>query len=177
MSRVGKKPVCIPNGINVSLDGSLINISKNNVKESYDVDKRLNVVIENNCIVFNPVAGARDVSAIWGTTQKNVSNIVNGIANGFSVDVELVGVGYKASVVGKQIVLELGYSHSIKHDIPSGIEVTCPKPTLITVRGHSKKDVGDLVAVLKGYRKVEPYKGKGVIRVGDFVYRKEGKKK
>ncbi len=177
MSRVGKKPVNIPADIKVTVDGSVLKFAKGKIEESYNVDSRVGFELSAGSIAFKSANGVKCANALWGTTQKNVSNIVEGLTTGFSVELELVGVGYKANVAGRQLVLELGYSHNIKYDIPDGIEIVCPKPTSIIVKGHSKKLVGDVVALIKTYRKVEPYKGKGVIRVGDFVYRKEGKKK
>ena len=177
MSRIGKRPVTIPADIKVLLDGDLLKFSKGKIVEEYLVDSCVNVKLENNCLSFAPKDGFKNSAAIWGTTQKNVSNIIHGMSKGFSTDLELIGVGYKAAVAGKQLVLELGYSHNIKYNIPEGITIVCSKPTLITVSGHSKKQVGDVVAIIKTYRKVEPYKGKGIVRSGDFVYRKEGKKK
>lgn len=177
MSRVGKRPVSIPAGLDVTLSGSVLRFAKGGIEEFYNVDARVVVELGSNCIVVKPVDSVKGASAIWGTTQKNISNIIQGLTVGFSTDLELVGVGYKASVVGKQLVLELGYSHDIRYDIPADISIICSKPTCITVSGYSKKRVGDVVALIKKYRQVEPYKGKGVIKSGDFVYRKEGKKK
>ena len=177
MSRVGKKPVNIPADVKVQVDGSVLKFAKGSITEEYKVDDCISFDVSGNVITFKPNGESKCASAIWGTTQKNVSNIVHGLSSGFTMSLDLVGVGYKANVQGKKLVLELGYSHNIEYEIPAGVTITCPKPTSIVVSGHSKKQVGDVAALIKTYRKVEPYKGKGVIRAGDFVYRKEGKKK
>ena len=127
--------------------------------------------------MFVPLNKEQSTRSIWGTSQRNVSNIVHGLSEGFKVDLEMVGVGYKAAVNGKKLTMQLGFSHDIEYDIPEGISITCSKPTSMTISGHCKKQVGDVAAFLRSHRKPEPYKGKGVMKVGEFVYRKEGKKK
>ena len=177
MSRIGKRIIVIPVGIEVVQDGNVLKFKKGSINREYKVDSCLNIDISSNGILFSPKNTDRKVVALWGTVQKNVSNIVFGLDKGFKVDLDLVGVGYKAAVSVGKLTLQLGYSHDIEYEIPDGVSILCAKPTSISVSGYCKKQVGDVAAVIKGYRKPEPYKGKGVIRVGDFVYRKEGKKK
>jgi large subunit ribosomal protein L6 len=155
----------------------MLNIKKGSIEKSYVVPSRLKVEISNEGIALTPRDDAQLTNTLWGTSQRNISNIVKGLAEGFKVVLELVGVGYKAAVQGKKLILQLGYSHDIEHEIPEGISIVCASPTSISVSGNCKKQVGDVVAQLRKYRKPEPYKGKGVIRTGEFVYRKEGKKK
>ncbi|MDR0640707.1 MAG: 50S ribosomal protein L6 [Holosporales bacterium] len=177
MSRVGKHSVQIPSGVSVALDGNMLTIKKGSIEETYKVPDCLKVENTESGILFTPLDSAQSTRALWGTSQRNVKNIVTGLDTGFKIELEMVGVGYKAAVSGKKLTMQLGYSHDITFDIPDGISINCPKPTAIVVSGHDKKQVGDVAAVLRCYRKPEPYKGKGVIRSGEFVYRKEGKKK
>ena len=177
MSRIGKHRVVVPSSVSVTQNGSFLKFKKGNIEREYEVPSCLSAEVSDAGILFVPQGNDQRTTALWGTTQKNVRNIVDGLDKGFKVDLELVGVGYKAAVAGNRLTLQLGYSHDIEYDIPEGISIACSKPTSITVSGYCKKQVGDVAAVLRGYRKPEPYKGKGVIRAGEFVYRKEGKKK
>ncbi|MDR2458892.1 MAG: 50S ribosomal protein L6 [Holosporales bacterium] len=177
MSRVGKHKVGVPAGISVVCENNTLNIKKAGIEQRYSVPQCIKVSVSNDGILFEPVNQEQSTRALWGTSQRNVSNIIRGLVDGFKVDLEMVGVGYKAAVNGKKLVMQLGFSHDIEYDIPDGISIVCPKPTLMVVSGHSKKQVGDVAALLRGYRKPEPYKGKGVVRSGEFVYRKEGKRK
>ena len=177
MSRIGKHRVVVPSSVVVTQEGSLLKFKKGGIERTYDVPSCLGIEMSDDGILLVPQGSDQRTNALWGTTQKNVRNIVDGLDKGFKVDLELVGVGYKAAVSGRKLTLQLGYSHDIEYDIPEGVSIACSKPTSICVSGYCKKQVGDVAAVLRGYRKPEPYKGKGVIRVGEFVYRKEGKKK
>ena len=177
MSRIGKHQVVIPNGVQCSLNGNVVTFKKGNIERMYDVPGCINIEKTSEGLLLKPVSLDQRSRTLWGTSQRNLSNIVKGLDTGFKVDLELVGVGYKAQVNGNKIILQLGYSHDIECIIPEGISVVCPKPTSICISGHCKKQVGDLAALLKSYRKPEPYKGKGVMKSGEFVYRKEGKKK
>jgi large subunit ribosomal protein L6 len=114
---------------------------------------------------------------MWGMQRTLANNLVVGVAEGFSIELEIIGVGYRAAVDGKNVNLQLGYSHDIHHAIPEGIKVECPKPTSIVISGADRQVVGQVAAELRSYRKPEPYKGKGVRYLGEKVYRKEGKKK
>ncbi len=177
MSRVGKHAISIPSGTSVEIKDHVLLITKGAIKESYDVPTCLNASVDENSVIFTPVDNDRQTKAMWGTTQRNFSNIICGLNKDFSVTLKLSGVGYKASVKGKQLVLQLGFSHDVNYDIPEGVAINCPDVTTIVITGKSKKLVGDIAAELRQYRKPEPYKGKGIIRQGEFVYRKEGKKK
>jgi large subunit ribosomal protein L6 len=177
MSRVGKHIVKVPSGVSVVCNDNLLTIKKGSTERVYKVPSCLKVSISDDGILFVQLDSERSTMALWGTSQRNVNNIVVGLDTGFRVDLDMVGVGYKAAVNGNKLTMQLGYSHDIVYDIPDGISIACPKPTSIVVSGYCKKQVGDVAAVLRGYRSPEPYKGKGVIRSGEFVYRKEGKKK
>ncbi|MDR0744444.1 MAG: 50S ribosomal protein L6 [Holosporales bacterium] len=177
MSRVGKHAIIVPTSINVICNDNTLKIKKGVLEESYNVPKCLKVEVSDGGIKLIPQNDEQATNALWGTSQRNISNIVNGLDKGFKIDLELVGVGYKAAVQGKNLVLQLGYSHDVVYEIPEGISITCSKPTSITVSGHCKKQVGSVAARIRQYRKPEPYKGKGIMRAGEFIYRKEGKKK
>lgn len=177
MSRIGKHKVNIPAGINVTCSSNILTIKKGNLERVYEVPKCIEIELSSDGILFKPLNSEKETRSIWGTSQRNVSNIIEGFDKGFKVELEMVGVGYKAAVSGKKLTMQLGFSHDVDYDIPEGISIACPKPTSMVISGASKKQVGDVAAFLRSYRKPEPYKGKGVMRVGEFVYRKEGKKK
>ena len=177
MSRVGKHIVCIPDGVSVSCINHVLKIVKGTISETYRVPSCLSVSISEKGVLFSPTNNERTTRALWGTTQRNVGNLVLGLLEGFHTTLKLFGVGYKAILKSKQLILQLGYSHEIIYDIPDSINIVCKDPTTIVINGASKKQVGDVAAMLRNYRKPEPYKGKGVVRVDEFVYRKEGKKK
>ena len=177
MSRVGKHIVAIPSGVNVSCTGQILTIKKGNISETYVVPACLKIECSSDGVKFVPLNSDKETRSIWGTSQRNVGNIIAGLDKGFKVELEMVGVGYKASVSGKKLTMQLGFSHDVLYDIPDGVTIACPKPTTISISGHSKKQIGDIAAFLRSYRKPEPYKGKGIMKSGEFVYRKEGKKK
>lgn len=177
MSRVGKHAVNIPNGVNVTFENNTINIVKGNKEKKYIVPSCLDVKISDDGVLFTPNNEERTTKALWGTTQRNVSNIIKGFVEDFKITLKLTGVGYKAALKGKKLSLQLGFSHDVNYDIPEGVSISCPDPTTIVVSGSDKKQIGDVAAFLRSYRKPEPYKGKGISRVGEFIYRKEGKKK
>lgn len=177
MSRVGKHIVNVPSGVNVTFVNNTISIVKGNKEAKYNVPNCLNVKISEDGVLFTPINKERTTKALWGTTQRNVSNIIKGLIENFKITLKLTGVGYKAAVKGKQLALQLGFSHDVAYDIPENVSISCPDPTTIVISGPDKKQIGDVAAFLRSYRKPEPYKGKGISRVGEFIYRKEGKKK
>lgn len=177
MSRIGKQIIKIPEGVKVTLSENILTATKGNISESYNIPHCIQTKIENDSLLFSPIKKNKQTSTLWGTTQRNVHNLIHGLVNDFKINLKLSGVGYKAALKGKQLVLQLGFSHAVTYDIPEGITVSCTDPTTLVISGRSKKQVGDTAALLRTYRKPEPYKGKGIIRVGEFVYRKEGKKK
>jgi large subunit ribosomal protein L6 len=145
--------------------------------QTYEVPEDVLLERTDTGVKFTPANETKQARQLWGTTQRNVSNIVKGLDQGFTVNVDLVGVGYRAAVAGNKLTMQLGFSHDVVFDIPTGISVKCDKPTSIAITGASKQEVGQIASQLREYRKPEPYKGKGVIREGEFVVRKEGKKK
>lgn len=177
MSRVGKHPVEIPAGVTIDLkDGVLFGKGKNG-EFQFKVHESVNVEIADGKITFKPKSDDKFARSLWGTCRAIVSKSVAGLVSNFEKKINLVGVGYKASVQGKNLVLQLGYSHDVVFEIPEDVKITCESPTVIKVAGSNNQRVGEIIKNLQKYRAPEPYKGKGVIIDGQFVYRKEGKKK
>ncbi len=179
MSRVGKYPVIIPEGVNVTVNDSVVNAKGKLGELSFTFDKDQVVAkIEDNKVVVSPLSQSQQARSLWGTTKAQIASIVEGVSNGFTKNLELIGVGYKARVEGtNKLVLSLGYSHDIIFNAPEGIKITCTSPTQLSVFGIDKQLVGQVSSEIREFRKPEPYKGKGVRYVGEYVHRKEGKKK
>ena len=177
MSRVGKKPVPVPSGVTANVSGSTINVKGPKGVLSLVFDDRVAVQMDKGEIKVDPKDESKEARALWGTTRANLNNIMTGVTQGFERRLEITGVGYRAAVQGKNLQLALGYSHDVLYPIPEGIAVATPKPTEIVVSGIDKKKVGQVAAEIRAYRPPEPYKGKGVRYAGEFIFRKEGKKK
>ena len=177
MSRVGKHPVEIPLGANVVLDNRILTGMGKNGGFEFRVHDSVNVEIVDSKIIFKPRDDSKEARSMWGTCRAVVSKAVYGLSNDFVKKINLVGVGYKASVQGKNLVMQLGYSHDIIFEIPSDVKIMCETPTIVVVSGPDRQHVGEVVKRLQKFRAPEPYKGKGVIIEGQYVYRKEGKKK
>jgi large subunit ribosomal protein L6 len=177
MSRLGKMAVTIPAGCVVTLNGSAIVAKGPKGELKFGGSDDVEVKIEGNLITFAPRNDSKRARAMWGTTRAQVQNIVTGSTKGFEKKLEITGVGYKAAVAGKTLQLNLGYSHDVNYAIPDGITVVTPKPTEITISGNDRQRVGQVAAEIRAYRGPEPYKGKGVKYEGEFIFRKEGKKK
>lgn len=177
MSRVGKYPVSIPSGVQVSMEGRTISAKGPKGNLSYVLTGEVDAKIEDNQIIVTPRNKERSTRMLWGTNRSRIQNIVTGVSTGFKKDLELVGVGYRAAVSGNTLTLQLGFSHDVKYPIPQGVEVKCEKPTTICIMGSDLQKIGQMAAEIRAYRKPEPYKGKGVKYVGEYILRKEGKKK
>ncbi|MBM3468916.1 MAG: 50S ribosomal protein L6 [Alphaproteobacteria bacterium] len=177
MSRIGKSPIKVPAGVTVTVNGNTVEAQGKVGKSSYTLPERVFIEREDNVIFVKPKSTEKDVRMIWGTAQRRVQTMISSVDQGATVTLELVGVGYRASVQGSKLVLQLGYSHDVEYPIPQGVVIKCDKPTSISITGPSKQQVGQIAAEIRSYRLPEPYKGKGVIRAGEFVIRKEGKKK
>ena len=177
MSRIGKHPVVVPAGVTVDLQGQSLSVkgSKGNLNMII-VDEVL-ASIDDGKVSLKPRDASRRARALWGTSRTLVQNMVDGVSKGFSVGLEINGVGYRAAVQGKKLTLQLGFSHEVIYDIPEGITITCERPTLMTVAGIDRQKVGKVAADLRAYRPPEPYKGKGVKYATEVIRRKEGKKK
>ncbi len=174
MSRIGKKPVTIPSGIEVGLNGGVISFKKGNAQKELDTKELVNVKVENGEIIFTAKGDTREDRAFWGTFRSLASNVIIGLTDGYEKKLEINGVGYKAAVQGNKIVLNLGFSHPINHEIPKDIQVAVEK-NLITIKGNDKQVVGQVAAEIRSYRPPEPYKGKGVKYLEEHIIRKAGK--
>ena len=176
MSRIGKLPVEIPSGVTVTVDNNIISVKGPKGELNQRVSPLVSVNIEEKIVSVSQVENSRDAKAIFGTTRSLIANMVQGVTQNFSKDLLIEGVGFRATVKGQLIDLELGYSHPIEHPIPDGVVVTVSDNVKIHVEGPDKQKVGQLAAEIKHYYPVEPYKGKGVRIVGEYVRRKESKK-
>lgn len=176
MSRIGKLPIKVPGDIKISIDGTVITLTKGQVTKTYDFGDKVNVKFEDNEIIVSKANEESD-SKFWGLHRNNIHNIVIGLTDGFKYTLEFNGVGYRANVSGNFLILGIGYSHDIAVAIPEGIKITIGKPNLIIIEGSDKELVGHIASRIISLRKTEPYKGKGIKKVGQYVVRKEGKKK
>jgi large subunit ribosomal protein L6 len=174
MSRVGKKPVVIANGIEITLDGTVIVAKKGKIEKRLDTHGRVEVSVEGNEVTFLRVGDSKESSAFWGTYRSLLNNIIIGLDKGFSKSLEINGVGYRAAVKGKVLNLQLGFSHDINYDLPEGMEAVVEK-NIITLKSHDKQKLGQVAAEIRSFRPPEPYKGKGVKYVEEHIVRKAGK--
>lgn len=177
MSRVGKKPVPVPSGVTAKVDGQTIAVKGAKGELKFVAPAEVSIAIENNAIHVEPRSESKRARAMWGTSRARISNLVLGVTQGFERKLEITGVGYKAAVVGKNLQMALGYSHDVHYPIPVGVTIVAPKPTELTIAGFDKRQVGQVAAEIRALRPPEPYKGKGVKYAGEFIFRKEGKKK
>lgn len=177
MSRVGKHPVLVPAGVTVAIDGHRISAEGKLGKLDFTVVDEIEMIRDGASVIVKPRVDNRRARMMWGTMRTRVANLINGVASGFSRKLEITGVGYRAQLQGRQLVLQLGYSHEIRYDIPEAIKIECPDQTHIIVSGADKQLVGQVASEIRAYRSVEPYKGKGIKYEKEFVVRKEGKKK
>lgn len=177
MSRIGKHPVVVPSGVEVQLSGQTLTAKGSLGTLRLVVSNEVTASIADGEVKIAPKNESKHARAMWGTTRALVNNVVIGVSKGFSVTLEINGVGYRAAVQGNTLNLQLGYSHEIAFPIPSDVRITCERPTLITVSGADRQRVGQVAAEIRAYRPPEPYKGKGIKYSNEVVRRKEGKKK
>ena len=177
MSRVGKKPVPVPAGVTATVTGQTVKMKGSKGELSFVVPALVNVAMKDGAIEVQPVNQSKPARSLWGTSRAQNANIAEGVSKGFEKKLEITGVGYRAAMAGKALKLSLGYSHDIEYAIPAGITIATPKPTEITISGINRQQVGQVAAEIRDYRGPEPYKGKGVKYAGEFIFRKEGKKK
>jgi large subunit ribosomal protein L6 len=177
MSRIGKKPVVIPSGVTAKLDGQTIAVKGAKGELTFTAPREVALSIDGGAVHVQRHGEDKRSRAMWGMTRAQVQNLVGGVTKGFEKKLEINGVGYKAVVAGKNLQLSLGYSHDVMYPIPAGVTITTSKPTEITVAGIDKRQVGQIAAEIRAFRGPEPYKGKGVRYAGEFIFRKEGKKK
>ncbi len=177
MSRVGKHPVEVPSGVDVAIDGKTVTAKGKLGQLAYQATDDVTVVLDGGKLVVKPVDNSKRSRAMWGTARSRIQSMVKGVSEGFTKQLEINGVGYRAAVQGGTLNLQLGFSHDIIFSIPEGIAITCEKPTSVTVSGADKQQVGQVAAEIRGFRPPEPYKGKGIKYVDEIILRKEGKKK
>lgn len=177
MSRIGKKPVPVPQGVTASIDGKTVKVKGPKGELNVTLVEEVDASIDEHGITLTPREGMERADQMWGLSRTLVNNLVHGVTHGFEQKLEILGVGYRAAVQGKNLNLQLGFSHDVNYPIPEGIAITAEKPTMLSVAGIDKQLVGQVAAEIRSYRPPEPYKGKGVRYVGEYVRRKEGKKK
>jgi large subunit ribosomal protein L6 len=178
MSRIGKKPITVPSGVTLTQNGQAITVKGPKGELNFTLPDAVSGKLDGEEFTVTPVnENDKQSKAMWGMSRTMVSNLIVGVTEGFSKELELRGVGYRAQMKGSMLSMQLGYSHDVEYNPPEGINIKVGKPTEITVSGIDKQQVGQVAAVIRSYRKPEPYKGKGVRYVGEFVRSKEGKKK
>ena len=179
MSKIGKINISIPEKVKVVLSGDMINIEGPNGKKSINIDLEMfNLDIKDGKeISIKPKEINQNSKRLWGMNRSLINNAVIGSSTGYEKTLELIGVGYRAALKGNQLNLQLGYSHDINYDIPDGIKIEVEKQTTLKISGSDKQQVGSVTSKIKTYRKIEPYKGKGIREKGQYVLKKEGKKK
>jgi large subunit ribosomal protein L6 len=177
MSRIGKKPVALPKGVTASIEGQTVKVKGPKGELSVKLVREVSATLGEDGITVTPDKNQERSAQMWGLSRSLVNNLVTGVTTGFTQRLEIQGVGYRAAVQGKNLNLQLGFSHDVAYPIPAGITITSEKPTQISVSGMDKQLVGQVAAEIRSYRRPEPYKGKGVRYEGEYVRRKEGKKK
>jgi large subunit ribosomal protein L6 len=177
MSRIGKKPVEMPSGVTADIQDGTLTVKGPKGTLSMGLSDLIDYKIEEGGIAVNPANDTKQARSYWGMQRTLVSNLVEGVTEGFTKTLEITGVGYRAQAQGKKLKLQLGYSHDVDLDVPEGLEVKTPDQTTVEVSGIDKQAVGQFAAEIRRWRKPEPYKGKGIKYRGEYVFRKEGKKK
>jgi len=177
MSRIGKNPITVPDAVTLTQNGQTVSAKGPKGELSFTLPSAVTGSLKDGAFTVTPVEGVKNAAAMWGMARTMVSNLIEGVTNGFKKDLELRGVGYRAQAQGSKLTMQLGFSHDVIYEAPEGITISAPKPTQIIVEGIDKQKVGQVAAEIRSYRKPEPYKGKGVRYVGEYVRQKEGKKK
>ena len=177
MSRIGKRPINLPSGVTAATSGQTIEVKGPKGTRSFTATDDVDLKIEENAIRIAPRGSSKRARQQWGMTRTQVANLVTGVTEGFKKELEITGVGYRAQLQGKVLKLQLGYSHDVEYAIPDGVEIACAKPTEIAISGIDQQQVGQVAAEIRAWRPPEPYKGKGVRYKGEYIFRKEGKKK
>ena len=177
MSRIGKNPVELPDGVSVVISGIKVTAKGKLGELSAVFTDDVEFIGTDSEVTVKPRGNSINARKMWGTSRSVISNLVVGVSEGFKRNLVINGVGYRAAVQGKDLVLQLGYSHEVRHPIPEGIKINCPDQTHITIEGIDKQRVGQTAAEIRSYRPPEPYKGKGIKYENEYILRKEGKKK
>ena len=177
MSRIGKRAVTIPSGVTANVEGQTVKMKGPKGTLELVLPGEVVAKLDKGSIKVDPRNETKRARAMWGTSRTLVANLVAGVTKGFERKLEITGVGYRAAVQGKNLQIALGYSHDVVYPIPAGIAITTPKPTEVLISGIDRQKVGQVAAEIRGFRRPEPYKGKGVKYEGEYIFRKEGKKK
>jgi len=177
MSRIGKRPVELPTGVSASVSGQTVEVKGPKGTRSFKAADDVTIKVEDNVVSIAPRGSSKRARQQWGMSRTMVQNLVTGVTTGFKKELEIHGVGYRANLQGSDLKLQLGYSHDVVFNIPSDVTITSPKQTEIIVEGIDEQVVGQVAANIRAWRKPEPYKGKGIRYKGEFIFRKEGKKK
>jgi large subunit ribosomal protein L6 len=177
MSRIGKKPVALPSGVTAKIENGTLSVKGPKGELSMSMFDLIEYKIEGEEIQVNPINKTQKARQFWGMQRTLVQNLVDGVTEGFTKVLEITGVGYRAQAQGKKLKLQLGFSHDVDLDVPEGVDVKTPDQTTVEISGIDKQKVGQFAAEIREWRKPEPYKGKGVKYRGEYVFRKEGKKK
>jgi large subunit ribosomal protein L6 len=177
MSRIGQKPVAVPKGVTVEVKGDTVSAKGKVGAMSIKLVPEVTATLDNGMIAVAAKDDSDKARAMWGMSRTLINNMVHGVDTGFSTDLEISGVGFRAAIEGKNLKMQLGYSHDVIYPIPEGIKITTGKPTEIKVFGHDRQKVGQVAADIRSFRPPEPYKGKGIKYSDEYVLRKEGKKK
>lgn len=177
MSRIGKKPVELPSGVTASVSGQTVEVKGPKGTRSYSATDDVTIVVQDSAVSVTPRGGSKRARQQWGMSRTMISNLVLGVTQGFKKELEITGVGYRAQMQGQVLKLNLGLSHDVDYIAPEGVTVLAPKQTEIVVEGIDQQLVGQVAAEIRKWRKPEPYKGKGIRYKGEFIFRKEGKKK
>lgn len=177
MSRVGKKPITAPTGVTIQLKGQDVSVKGPKGQLAFRAPDEVEIVQDGATLNLAPRGESQRARALWGMTRAILASQVEGVTKGFEQGLDLVGVGYRASMQGKRLQMQLGFSHDVFYDPPEGISIAVPKPTEIRISGIDKQAVGQVAAEIRSFRPPEPYKGKGVKKQNEVIRRKEGKKK
>jgi len=177
MSRIGKRPVPLPGGVTATTGEGLLSVKGPKGTLTLQMRDEISYSVEGDGIVVKPANDTKAARAFWGMQRTLVQNLVTGVTEGFTKTLEITGVGYRAAMQGKNLRLQLGYSHDVNIEVPEGLTVATPDPTTVVITGNDKQRVGQLAAEIRRWRKPEPYKGKGIKYRGEYIFRKEGKKK
>ncbi len=177
MSRIGQNPIEVPSGVDIKIDGRQVTAKGQMGEESFELSRDVELSHEDKLLWVKPVNNSKRARVMWGTNRSMVQNLVTGVSEGFTYDLEIHGVGYRAAVQGKKLNLQLGFSHEVNHPIPDGVTVSIERNTQVQVKGSNKQRIGQFCAEVRAYRPPEPYKGKGIRYANEYILRKEGKKK
>lgn len=177
MSRIGKKPVELPSGVTASVSGQTVEVKGPKGSRSFSATDDVTITLEENAVAVAPRGNSKRARQQWGMSRTMIANLVTGVSQGFKKELEITGVGYRAQMQGNVLKLNLGLSHDVDYKAPKGVTITAPKQTEIIVEGIDQQQVGQVAAEIREWRKPEPYKGKGIRYKGEFIFRKEGKKK